>query len=354
MILFAGCGPSLNESGSAVGQADAKPWVFVSMPDFPNFDIAYPQPKWEAAIDWYFKQVCSEKPDFVLVAGDLVNGHWWDSSEELEHLAAVYYGNWVRRMQHYGLTYYAAVGDHELGDDPWPDEKVKLVPLFDKAFSEHVGMPANGPADMRGRVYYVLHKNAMIITVETFEVRDNQMHTSVSGEQLKWLEGVLEKHRDVKHIIVQGHIPIIPGVIKARSSSGLMLEGGTASEFWRVMKKYGVEMYLCGEFHDVTIHEQDSIWQIVHGASWGRVDTINYFVAKVWPEKIELEIKEFPVTLGGGNIWNINKPKGPREIVGIPDDVIKNGPKVIGTLTIDKTGGAKQFTHRSGVFGEPK
>ena len=49
-------------------------------------------------------------------------------------------------MQRYGLTYYVAVGDHDIGDDPWPPEKVKLFPPFQRAFSEHFGMPANGPA----------------------------------------------------------------------------------------------------------------------------------------------------------------------------------------------------------------
>jgi hypothetical protein len=202
-LLLTGCRSAVSSNRADGVKTDDPPWVFVSSPDFFNFDIAYPQPKWEAAIDWFLKQVCKENPDFVLVAGDLVNGHWWDSPQELEHLSAVYYGNWVRRMRDYGLTYYAAVGDHELGDDPWPDEKIKLVPLFNKAFSEHLGMPVNGPAGMEGRAYYAMHKNTLIITVETFEVRDNQMHLTVSGEQLRWLERVLKEHQNAAHIIVQ-------------------------------------------------------------------------------------------------------------------------------------------------------
>ena len=351
-LLLTGCRSAVSSNRADGVKTDDPPWVFVSSPDFFNFDIAYPQPKWEAAIDWFLKQVRKENPDFVLVAGDLVNGHWYDNRQELEHLAAVYYGNWVHRMQDYGLTYYAAVGDHELGDAPWPDEKIKLVPLFDKAFLEHLGMPVNGPAGMEGRAYYVLHKNLLLITVETFELKDNQMRLTVSGEQLKWLERVLKEHQNAAHIIVQGHLPIIPGV-KSRSSSYLMLEDGTESDFWRVMKKYGVEMYLCGEHHAVTVSEKDGIWQIVHGSSWGRVETINYMVVKVWPEKMELEIKEFPVELKGGNIWNINKPKGPREIVEISEAVRKNGPQVVGTMVIDKTNGTKQFLNRQGVF-DPK
>ena len=54
----------------------------------------------------------------------------------------------------------------------------------------------------------------------------------------------------------------------------------------------------------------------------------------MWPDRIEIAIEVFPVTLGGGNIWNINKPEGPRETVTIPDEAIKTGPKVIQTMTI--------------------
>lgn len=329
----------------------AGPWVFVSSPDFFNFDVAYPQPQWEPAIDWFLKQVRGENPDFFLIAGDLVNGHWWDSREQLEHLSAVYYGNWSRRMKNYGLTAYAAVGDHEMGDDPWPAEKIAIVPLLKKAFSEHLGMPTNGPAGMEGWAYYVLHNNTLVITVEQFEVRDGQMRLTVGGEQLKWFEQVLKDHRGDDHIIVQGHLPVF-GPVKARSSSYLMLQDGTESDFWRLMKEYGVDLYLCGEFHDITIGLKDDIYHIVHGSSWGRVETINYLVVKVWPDKLELTMKEFPVDLKGGNIWNINKPKGPRQIVEIPEEVRKNGPRIIGTMTIEKTGDKKQFLNRSGVFTE--
>ncbi len=348
LSVFSGCHQDSN--GFAFSKPDAnQPWVFVSSPDFFDFDAAYPQPKWEPAIDWFLKQVRSENPDFFLVAGDLIDGHWWDSPEQIEHLSAVYYGNWTRRMKDYGLTAYAAIGDHELGDDPWPAEKTAIVPLLDKAFSDNLGMPTNGPAGMEGRVYYVLHNNTLIITVEQFEVRDGQMRLTVSGQQLKWLEKVLKENQEVDHIIVQGHLPVL-GTVKSRSSSYLMLEDGTKSDFWRLMKEYGVDLYLCGEHHDVTIHEKNGIHQIAHGSSWGRVETINYLVVKVWPQKLELTMKEFPVELSGGNLWNINKPKGPREIVEIPDQVKQNGPRTIGSISIYKTGASKQFIRQTGIF----
>jgi len=36
------------------------------------------------------------------------------------------------------------------------------------------------------------------------------------------------------------------------------------------MVKYGVDVYLCGEHHRITTTKRDGIWQIVHGAMWGR------------------------------------------------------------------------------------
>lgn len=326
-------------------------WTFVSFPDFFNFDVPNPWPQWDAAVEWYLNQVKSENPDFVLIAGDLVNGHWWDGPKCIEQMGALYYTGWIRRMQEHNLNYYVAVGDHELGDDPWPKEKLELVPHFERVFAYHMGMPNNGPQGKKGLAYYVLHKNTLVVTVETFEVQDGKLHTNVLGEQLEWLRRVLTEHKDVGHIIVQGHIPIF-GPAKSRSSSKLMLEGGKTSEFWQVMKEAGVDLYLCGEYHAVTVSESDGIWQIVHGSSWGRevVNTQDYLVCTVLPDSLHLEMKSFPMQAKGDHMWNLHKARGPREIVEIPKQVREEGPKTIGTLTIQKSKSGKHYLSRTGVF----
>src|SRR3989304_3977431 len=104
-----------------------KLWTFVSTPDFFNFDVPNPWPQWDPAVNWYLGQVKKENPDLVLVAGDLVNGHWWDGPKCIEQMGAIYYENWIRRMRQHDLKYYVGIGDHELGDDPWPPEKLKLM-----------------------------------------------------------------------------------------------------------------------------------------------------------------------------------------------------------------------------------
>jgi hypothetical protein len=344
--------PAQDGSSSAAQKSTpAESWTFVSTPDFFNFDVPNPWPQWDSAVNWYLDLIKSENPDFIMVDGDLVNGHWWDGPKCIEHMGAIFYSGWKNRMREHHLKYFVAVGDHELGDDPWPNDKLKLVPDFERVFAQQMAMPDNGPPNKKGLAYYVLHKNTLFVTVETFEVQDGQMHMNVLGEQLRWFKNVLAKHKDADHIIVQGHVPIF-GHPKSRSSSSLMLEGGKDSEFWNVMKKAGVDLYLCGEFHALTVSEADGIWQLVHGSSWGRevVNNQDYLVCKVTPDNLRLEMKTFPMEAKGDYMWNLHKDKGPREIVDISNETREKGPTTTGTLTIQKTKDGKKFLNRTGVF----
>ncbi|MBN2214811.1 MAG: metallophosphoesterase [Bacteroidales bacterium] len=330
---------------------DQKAWTIVSFPDFFNFDVPEPWPQWDDAVNWFLDQVSKEDPEFVLVTGDLVNGHWYDGPTCIEHMGATYFGNFIRRMNHHQLRYYVAVGDHELGDDPWPPEKMALVPHFERAFAENLKMPLNGPENKKGLAYSVRHKNVLVVTVETFEEKDGELIVTVTGRQLDWLRQTLSDNRDADFIIVQGHAPVI-GRPKARSSSMLMVKDSSDSEFWKVMKQGGVDLYLCGEFHAVTINEKDGIWQVVHGSSWGReiVSTQDYLVMKVEGRRLNLEMKSFPMKAQGDYMWNLHKDRGPQEIVVIPDEVKAAGPGVTGTLTIDKRDGKENFSNVSGCF----
>ncbi|MEF8788170.1 MAG: metallophosphoesterase, partial [Planctomycetota bacterium] len=314
-----------------------------------------PKPKWEDAINWWLNRVKDEDPEFIAVAGDLVDGHWWDGPDLVQHMGNVYYGGWVRRMRDHGLDFYVAIGDHELGDDPWPEKKRKLMADFERAFVRHTNMPRNGPEGFKGRAYYVKHGGLLFITVQTFEKHGDSIRPTVSGKQLEWVENTLEEHGpDVNHIVVQGHAPILPGV-KSRSSSQIMLEDGADSGLWQVMKEHNVDLYLCGEHHAITCKEKDGIWQIVHGNSWGRssVSTGSYLRVDVHPDKLVLALKQIPFEFGGGDIWNINKGTGPRDIVRISDETKAKGFETVGMVTIHKkSDGEKSYSNVSGAFKE--
>lgn len=346
IIFFSGTNPE-----PAKNKTDKKAWTMVSFPDFFNFDVPEPWPQWDDAVNWFLDQVSKESPEFVLITGDLVNGHWYDGPKCIEHMGATYYGNWIRRMKSHQLKYYVAVGDHELGDDPWPAEKMALVPHFERVFAANLEMPQNGPENKKGLAYWVRHQNVLLITVETFEEVDGELLVTVTGIQLEWLKQTLAENKDADFIIVQGHAPVI-GKPEARSSSMLMVKDSSDSNLWKVMKDAGVDLYLCGEFHAVTIDEKDGIWQIVHGSSWGReiVSTQDYLVMNVVGKKLNLEMKSFPMKAQGDFMWNLHKNRGPQQIVVIPDEAKANGPQVTGTLTIDKKNGKKSFTNISGCF----
>lgn len=333
---------------------ESKTITFVSSPDLYNFDVPEPWPRWDKAVDFFFEKVKEEKPDFMLIAGDLVNGHWWEGEKCIEQMGTLYYAGWKRRIEKHGIKYYTAVGDHELGDDPWPVEKAVLVPYFEKTYNDMLQMPQNGPENKKGLAYYVREGNLLMVTVETFEMEGDTLLADVRGEQLEWFKKVLNENSDAKFKVVQGHVAIWGGdTIKDRSSSRLFLQQGKENEFYKTMAAYDVDLYLCGEFHDVTVLESDGIWQIVHGSSWGRevVNTQDYLVANIDGDKMTLNMKRIYTEVGDGYMWNLHKVKGPREEVRIAQRSLENGPEITGTLIIEhKPGEAKKVIEQTGYF----
>jgi hypothetical protein len=340
------------EEHKSQGKSQDGAWTFVSMPDFLNVDTTYPQPGWEDALDYVLKMVKAENPDFVLVAGDLVMGRW-SSEEKIEKYAVIYYPDWIKRMNAHGLKFYTAIGDHEIGDNPWPPDKAKLVPSFKKAFRDYMKMPLNGPEHMKGTAFYFLHKNTLLISVDVFEKGkgpQGEIVSRVTGKQLEWLEKSLGDHSDVDHVIVMGHTPILEPVRK-RSSSGLMLEEGRQSPFWQSMAKHAVDLYLCGEVHAITCTEKDGVQQIAHGGLFGYNPKVNYLVVKVSAQEIELELKELDIICAGPRLWQEGMNR-PHESVTISEEIRKRGYISVGRMTIVKMDGKKNTQDKTGYFDE--
>jgi hypothetical protein len=322
-------------------------WKFISIPDFLNNDVAYPEPNWDQAIDYVLRGIKQENPDFVVVAGDLVWGRWSKSREHLEKKAGIYYPAWIRRMQAYGLQFYSAVGDHELGDNPWEGKKKLLVPFYEEAYRKYLRMPENGPEHMRGLAFSLVHKNTLIIVADVFEKDKNgNINIGVSGEQLAWVKETLEIHKNVKHVICVGHVPILPGWT-THSSSQLSIKNGEESDLWHIFEKYGVDLYLCGEVHDISVQRKGGVHQIVHGSQPSNVPEFNYLLVTVYPDRIDLELKKIETVLegkiGGGY-------KYANRIVRISEEKKKEGFVSAGKMTIRKIGKHKLFEHKGEVF----
>jgi len=369
---------------------EAKTWKFVSIPDFLNVDVKYPEPKWDDALDYVLDAIKAENPDFVLVAGDEVMGRWWKGKDQIEKLGKLYYTAWTDRMKAHGLKYYVAVGDHEMGDNPWRPTidgrrprcaALDDVPLYKRAFARYMQMPQNGPEGEKGLTYSFMHKGTLFVVVDAFEQQfmgEGRGTPTVTGENLAWVEQTLrttglrarrkdagqrrarrpvvrfettlEKNAGADHVVVMAHPPIL-GPVRAQSSSRLMLKGGADSPLWQVMKRHGADLYLCGEVHAITCTERDGIEQIAHGGLFGYNDIVNYLVATVGPDRVQLELKAIRTDRSGGKLPQ-SAGNQPREFVKISKQNKKAGFRTVGTMTLDKSGGKKVFRDKKGIFNE--
>jgi hypothetical protein len=333
-------------------------WRFVSIPDFLNVDTDFPQDGWEESLSFVLEEVQNENPDFLTVAGDLVMGRWHGEPkkpglEGIKHFAAHYYPAWIARMDSHGMKYYTGIGDHEVGDDPWRyEEALEYVAAYKKEFREHMGMPLNGPEHMKGTAFYWKHKNTLFVSVDVFEEGEShkgKIRTRVTGKQLEWFESVLNENRDVDHIIVMGHTPVL-GPVRLWSTSAIMLEEGRESQFWQTMAKHNVALYLCGEVHAITCTERDGVQQIAHGGLFGYNPRVNYLVVDVYPAKLELTLKELDVTPKGDDyLWQPGRNR-PLERISIHPDVQKEGFITVGTLTIDTSVYPYKYENAKGYF----
>jgi hypothetical protein len=208
-----------------------------------------------------------------------------------------------------------AVGDHELGDNPWRVRSPKSRSLSEyrqvltKAFNrdgdsgafkytESIGAAPARPLGTKyeDTSYAYRHKNVLFVTVDTFHHEGPQKRVgsegtvtgAVTGRHLNWLNLVLAEANDdptIKHVFVQGHLPVIYPVRKV-SSSGMLVNGGTESAFWRTMRRHDVDIYFAGEVHANTVtkdRESDLIQIVSRGNSFDNLLTVD-----VLPERVEI------------------------------------------------------------------
>ena len=337
------------------GETEAEEVRFTSVPDIFNWNISNPQPGWEETIDWFLDRLQEEGPDFMLNAGDIMDARWWDDEEQVRKKTEEYWLGFKKRFDQRRMTLYLAPGDHEYGDD----RGLTLTPIarvFGEQFTELMGMPRNGPANHLGRAFSVRKNNLLIISLDTFEDAGNRFTYTVGEEQLAWMEETLADNQDAEFILVQGHLPVV-GPVRSKDSSASMLAQGTESGLWKLMVKYAVDVYLCGEHHRITVKKRDGIWQIVHGALWGTQTDLNYLRGTVRPGEMKLELLEFDVEYGGGYIGDHphrSPTNRPRETVTLSDQTRSEGPRPTGTLVLESRpdGGETRDATVGGWFEE--
>lgn len=392
LVSLAVTGVAANSLPAAGDTPPADAFRFVSMTDFLNADIGdvtgtryyragqpnSTNPSYETAIATVLDAVRDEGTPHVLADGDFVEGHWGvDTAKtgtfgpvttESQKLAAVrlaadtYYRQTLARFTGRGLNVYPAVGDHELGDNPWRRAdggitafKWRNVGVFKAAYSrtmmtDAAGAPrfVNRPEGQAAGTAYAVrpHPEVQFVSLDVFRRSNTDVVAQLDGKQLAWLTSVLATARadGVDWIIVQGHTPII-GPIRRAYSSGLMYTGGQGSALWRVLKEYGVNVYFSGEFHDITAHYVDGIAQITHGGLIQRGQA-TYVVADVAGTTMTLTVKRFAGTadLSELKLWQTDTLKNKASTVTLPA-----AAEIVGTMVLDSSTG---LVERTGLMEE--
>jgi len=376
-------------------------WIFVSSPDFVNIDVGdltrlegyrgernSSSAKLEQTIERFLSALAAENPDFVAVAGDLVMARWHQDAvykgvfgpektdleslvleEEIERVrraARFYYEEYVRRLDRHGLVLFAAVGDHELGDDfSWGNLVARqTVPAYREAFAWHFVEPLRsriwslpGSGEHSKTAYAIKHRNLLFISVDVFKqlAPTDRPEVTVDGEQLTWLAAVLgaaSADRAIRHIVVQGHVPVLykNQNLRGRVAGRLHLSGDKESEFWKTLRAGKVDLYLAGEFHAVNVNQDGPLppLQVVHGGLLGfpASQSISYMVVTVHPNRLQLTMKEIKVKCSGEQLFQPGNP-----MTRAQEDVSLEGDwRITGTLEIDKTRDPVRYLGGTGVF----
>lgn len=346
----------------------------LSSPDFLNADVADLGPgrlrgtnrAYERALDRVLDDWADAEPDAVLVAGDLVNGRWdrddrrvrrfgpvgtrAQKAAAVRRAARTYYPAWSARFRAHGLEVYPAAGDHEYGDDPWPAGRRRLAPVYAREFAraftrDLTGTGLSRPRGPHAGTAYAWRPapDVQVVSVDPFDLTSGRARLRLDAAQQRWLERVLARAQadGVRWTIVQGHLPVLEPV-RARGSSELRYEGGSRSRLWRAFERYGVDLYLCGEVHDVTASEHGGVVQLAHGGAF-QFGLTTYALLDVHPDRIDVSLEDHDVRVGfhGPRLWETARG-------GLPASVdVRRGPFTVGTLSLDGSGGVSR---RSGVL----
>ncbi len=341
---------------AAAGSRTAEPlFTFVSMPDFFNGDVAdlsvlptwdhglnSVNQSWTDAIDTCLGLVSDYRPDAVLLAGDMVEGHWNIDSDGRELFGPVSQGidsESIARCKaaistagnlHYayaadlfssrGLTLYPAVGDHEILDDRpgpmnhrWrpggvtrglPDNRYHLVDHCKDVWADHFTRPGGVPRFARrphGAAEWTAYSvsftdRVTLITVDMFAKQPAGVRIGVFHEQLDWMSKEIRRAKKQGHVvIVQGHVPTMSPT-RWMASGRLHVPEGRHSAFYRALDREGADLFLCGEVHDTTALQQhrSAPVQVSHGCIFHYA--FSFLVGRVYADKkVRLDLVEVPL-----------------------------------------------------------
>lgn len=245
LVLSSSCMPG---SGPAARpQVPPASWKFAVISDTQGSNRAGTSCINDAVVRAIAHDLVREHPDFVLVAGDLVNGWFRNKGKDY----AAQYAGWKAAMDPVycaGIRVYPIRGNHDSGPErlalpplpahlePPPDTPFAMKKAFRDAFPEAY-IPKNGPAGEEGLTFSFTHKNAFVVGLDQFANGQHRVNQ-------RWLDLQLERNRGL-HVFVFGHEP----AFEANHRDNLSFYPEDRDLFWDSIGGAGAQVYFCGHDH---------------------------------------------------------------------------------------------------------
>ena len=175
-------------------------------------------------------EIAKRDVDFVLFPGDLVVGS--ENEENLESQLLTWRGV-MQPVYNAGIEVYAVRGNHDIG---WSDE-ANGMEVWDRIFSGRYALPENGPEGEKKVTYSVVHKNALLVGLDQYQIKTNQLNQD-------WLDEQLAANTR-PHVFVYGHVP----AFKAAHKDCLGDYPDKRDTFIKSLEDAGARVYFCGHDH---------------------------------------------------------------------------------------------------------
>ena len=227
------------------------------------------------ALEKIAADIVAEKPEIVLVSGDLVNGWMRNYGKDF----AEQYADWKAAMKPVydaKIEVYPVRGNHDDGPErlalpplparlePPPGAPERLRAAYKDAFKEYSYIPLNGPAGEEGFEYSFVHKNAFFVGMDLYNSGQHRVN-------LKWLAKELAGNTQ-PHVFVYGHEPAFELIHK----DNLSYYPEERDLFWDILGKAGCKIYFCGHDHVynrslAADSDGREIWQVIAGTGGGKL-----------------------------------------------------------------------------------
>ncbi len=264
-------------AGSASGRQNEETWKFAFISDTQG---DYSNPADHSCINGpvlraIAKDIAEERPDFVLVGGDLVNG--WHRNGGTDY--ATQFANWKSAMEPVykeGISVFPVRGNHESGPDrvalpplpahlePPPGALTKLEEAFKDAFPRAYGyIPKNGPKGEEGLTFGFTHKSVFVIGMDQYGPHPHRVNQ-------EWLDRELAANTK-PHVFLYGHEPAF-GV---GHIDNLAFYPADRDRLWDSFGKGGGRVYFSGHDHfynraAIPDKTGNRIYQVIAGTGGGR------------------------------------------------------------------------------------